>query len=131
VIASLKPGSKVDIEIEREKKEMKVPLTLGSREGLAGLNDSAFKGMSLAEIDKNRRAQLNIPSSVTGVLVESVKPGSQAEKDGFHVGDVMIQIENRTVASLEDVEKALQENQNKAKRVYVNRNGMILLLVAN
>ena len=131
VIASLKPGSKTDIAIEREKKEMQVPLILGSREGLAGLNDSAFKGMSLAEIDKNRRMQLNIPSSVSGVLVERVKAGSQAEKDGFQVGDVMIQIENRTIASLEDVEKALKESRNKAKRVYVNRQGMILLLVAN
>lgn len=131
VIASLKPGSKTDISIEREKKEMQVPLTLGSREGLIGSNDSAFKGMSLAEIDNNRRAQLNIPSSVSGLLVEGIKSGSQAEKDGFQVGDVMIQIENRTVATLEDVEKALQENQNKAKRVYINRKGTILLLVAN
>ena len=43
----------------------------------------------------------------------------------------MIQIENRVVTSLQDVHKALKESPQGAKRVYINRNGIIMLLVAN
>ena len=131
LIASLKPDTKVDISIERDKKEMKVPMTLSSREGVGGVSDTSFKGMSLVPIDKNTRSRYRIPMSVDGVLVARLKAGSQAEKDGFHEGDVMIQIENHTVASLDDVAQALRENRKGPKRVYVNRNGVIMLLVAN
>jgi len=130
LIASLKPDTKVVISIEREKQEMKVPMTLSSREGNAGVSESAFKGMSLVPIDKNTRSRYRIPVGVDGVLVTRIEPGSQAEKDGFQEGDVMIQIENRTVASLDDVTKALRESHKGPKRVYVNRNGVIMLLVA-
>ena len=131
VIASLKPGTKADIAIEREKKTMTVPMTLGSREGLGGGDTDSFKGMSLAPLDRNTRNRYQIPAGVEGVLVTAIEPGSQAEKDGFQVGDVIIQIENRVIASVADVKTALHETQQSARRVYVNRNGIIMLLIAN
>jgi len=90
-----------------------------------------LKGMSLVPIDNNIRKRYRIPLGVDGVLIERIEPGSQAEKDGFQVGDVIIQVENRTVTSLNDIREALQKKEGTAKRVYVNRNGMILLLIVN
>ena len=131
VIASLKPGDKADISIEREKKEMTVPMTLGSREGLSAGGDGSFKGMSLVPLDRDTKKRYQIPEGVAGVLITSIAAGSQAEKDGFQVGDVIIQIENRAIASVADVRTALRESGEGAKRVYVNRNGVIMLLIAN
>ena len=87
--------------------------------------------MSLVPLDKNTRSRYRIPLSVDGVLLADVKPGSQAEKDGFQVGDVIIQVENHTITSVSDLKEALRKSKEGAKRVYVNRNGMILLLIAN
>ena len=131
VIASLKPNEKANISIERDKKELNVPITLGSRENTYGAENGSFKGMSLAAIDGTIRKRYQIPTGVDGVLVERIEPGSQAEKDGFQVGDVIIQIENKTVVSPDDIREALQAKRGTAKRVYVNRNGMVFLLIAN
>jgi len=131
LIASLKPDTKADVSIEREKKEITISVTLGSREGASGIMEGSFKGMSLIPLDKNTRSRYQIPLSVNGVLLSAVKPGSQAEKDGFQVGDVIIQIENHAITSITDLKEALRKSQAGAKRVYVNRNGMILLLIAN
>jgi serine protease Do len=78
VIASLKPDTKADISIEREKKELTVAVTLGSRESASGIEEGSFGGMSLVPLDKNTRSRYRIPLSVDGVLLAAVKPGSQA-----------------------------------------------------
>jgi len=130
VIASLKPDSKADISIEREKKELTVQVTLGSRESGSDIGKSTFRGITLAPLDKNTRKRYQIPPSVDGVLVARIEPGSQAEKDGFQVGDVIIQVENRMIESISDLKAVFRASGVGAKRVYVNRNGMILLLIA-
>jgi serine protease Do len=108
---------------------MQIPVVLGSREGLVGGSGNAFAGMSLVPLDRSVRSRYQIPMGVDGVLVTAIKPGSQAEKDGFQVGDVIIQIENRAITTMSDVRAALRESGRGAKRVYVNRNGMVLLLI--
>jgi serine protease Do len=131
LIASLKPNEKAEISLERDGEEIKIPITLGSREEAPDADGGILKGMSLLPIDKRSRKHYRIPVGVDGVLIASIESGSQAEKDGFQVGDVIIQIENKVVASIKDITEALRETQDTAKRVYVNRNGMIMLLIAN
>jgi serine protease Do len=70
-------------------------------------------------------------TSITENCRNSISGFGQAEKDGFQVGDVIIQIENHTITSVSDLKEALRKSKEGAKRVYVNRNGMILLLIAN
>jgi len=131
VIASLKPNEKAEISLERDKKEMKVPITLGSREGAVEPGNGTLKGMSLVPLERSIRKRYQIPTSVEGVLIARIEPGSQAQKDGFQVGDVIIQVENKVITSIKDITEALKGTKGTAKRVYVNRNGMILLLIAN
>jgi serine protease Do len=130
-IASIEPGTKTELSIERNRKELKVPVILESRDGGQGMSGGAFEGMRLIPLDSQLRRRYSIPAGVEGVFVAGIKDGSQAQKDGFHVGDVIIQIENKMISSLSDIAEALKNHPGNAKRVYVNRNGLIILLIAN
>jgi serine protease Do len=131
VIASYKPGQKVTFFIERDKKDMKIKVELGSRDKIAlaqGLEE-ALGGLRLGELSRLNRERYRIPSSVSGVLIEDVHPQSEAEKVGFQSGDVIIQIENKNIENIADVTKVLQAYHDRSKRVYINRYGMIFMLV--
>ena len=130
-IASYKPGQKVTFFVERDKKDTKVKVELGSRDKIGLHNDiqEALGGLRLGELNRLNRERYRIPSTVSGVLIEDVKPQSQAEKVGFQSGDVIIQIENQNIETISDVTKVLHAYHDRGKRVYINRYGMVLMLV--
>ncbi len=131
IISQIKPGMTATVSFERDQKDLQKEITLGSNEGSNTIDDSSLKGLSLAQIDPKSTQQYQIPSNVSGALVSAVAQGSGAEKDGFQVGDVIIQIENQTVTSPADVAKVLRESPSGAKRIYIYRGGRVLLLVAH
>ncbi len=131
IVASIAPGEKVAFYIERDKKEMKIKVELGSRDHATGVKslEKALGGLKLATLTRVNKERYRIPSNVTGVLIEDVNPQSKAEKVGFQSGDVIIQIENKNIENIADVTKVLAAYQGRSKRVYLNRYGMILMLV--
>jgi serine protease Do len=130
-IAALEPGSGVVLSIEREGREIQVSLTLGSKDRESPSTQSIIEGATFGELDAQKRARLRIPSGVIGVVIEQVEPGSKAQKEGFYEGDVIIQVENRTIETLKDLREALEVADKKPKRIYINRRGTILLLIAS
>ncbi len=128
-VATLKPNNPADFEIERNKKEMKAKVIMGSRDGfvLGKTLDRALGGMKLSELNQENMQQYRLPPSTSGVLIEDVYPRSQAERAGFQAGDVIIQIENSNIASLSDLKKVVRRYKNRPKRIYVNRYGTILM----
>ncbi|RUM66064.1 MAG: serine protease [Sulfurospirillum sp.] len=130
-IASYKPHQKVALGIERDKKDMNISAVLASRDALELDKDTEeiFKGMRIVPLSGQIRYQYRIPPYIEGVLIEDIKPMSKAEKVGFQAGDVIIQIEDDTVNSIQDLQKALQKYKRQPKRIYVNRYGTILMLV--
>ena len=61
-------------------------------------------------------------------MVTAVKSGSAADKAGFMPGDIIIQIEDSDIKRVQDVAAAMKKYPGK-KRVYINRRGMIRILV--
>jgi len=88
-----------------------------------------YEGLHLGELTYSDREKYRIPSTIDGVLIEDVDPDSAAEKVGFQSGDVIIQIENKNIEKITDLIQALDIYHDRFKRVYVNRNGMILMFV--
>ena len=129
VIASLNPGKEIRINIERDKEELELDITLHSQnnQSLASKN-LGVKGLGLKALDNNDRYALRLSSNTQGIIVTYVTPNSPAYKAGFEVGDIPIQVENQNIYTLKDWQKAIETNNHK-KRVYVNRRGVILLIV--
>jgi serine protease Do len=79
------------------------------------------KGLNLEEITENVRQKYQIPSHIKGVLISGVKASSPAQKLGFMPGDIVVQVNQTTIETIEDLKNAL--NSKKKKVVFVNRNG--------
>ncbi len=132
IIGSFKPNQKINIEIERNKKNLDLDIVLGNRNTLIAVQSSDSKvlgGLRLAKIDNNIRKQFRLGSEAKGILIKNVEPKSKAERRGFQAGDIIIQIEDIEINNFSNVESALRKYKNLHKRVYVNRYGQTLLFV--
>lgn len=121
VIASQKPGGTVDIYVERDKREIVVQITLNAQ----STGSSGIEGLGLKMIDDNDRYRLMLPVETRGVLVSEVVMNSRAYEEGFSAGDVIVQVDNREIYTLDDWNAAMREKHKK--RVYINRGGTIML----
>ncbi len=131
-IASFKPNEKIILHIERDKKELKIPIVLGSRQGLIisqNVNGRILGGLNLSELNDQLIKRYRLPRNVSGVLVMDVEPNSKAEKVGFQAGDVIIQIEEIEIKRFPDMQQAIRKYNNQYKRVYVNRQNQTIILV--
>ncbi len=130
-IASYKPDQNVTLKVERNKKNIDLRVVLTSRDTLAFDKNTKeiFSGMQIIALNNQVRYQYRIPGNIEGALIEDIKPLSRAEKVGFQAGDVIIQVEDKPIVSLQDLQEALKEYKRQPKRIYVNRYGTILMLV--
>ncbi|WP_417328512.1 Do family serine endopeptidase [Halarcobacter sp.] len=131
VIASFKPNQTISVKLERNKKDVKINVTLGNRAGLvtSDANNGKFLGgLLLSELNSKVIKRFRLSSNTKGVLVVNVEPNSDAEKVGFEPGDVIIQIEDIEVKSFPDMQQAIRKYNNKLKRIYINRYGQTIIL---
>jgi serine protease Do len=132
VVTSYRPHETITLLIERDGKEIKSKLKLGNIAGeelaLSSI-DKNFEGLYINGLNESNRAKFEIPSNISGVVVEKVDLNSQAYIDGFSPGDVIIQIENRDIEKVEDAIKAFKHYRGRTKRIYINRRGSIMLIV--
>lgn len=132
VIASFKPDENVEIEIERDRKDMELNIILGNRDGLVQVqadNGRVLGGLKLSAINLEMQKQFRLQGDAKGILISDVEPKSKAEKAGFQAGDVIVQIEDIEIKNFTNIEQALRKYNNKHKRVYVNRYGQTILFV--
>ncbi|HLJ29226.1 MAG TPA: trypsin-like peptidase domain-containing protein [Candidatus Angelobacter sp.] len=66
--------------------------------------------MQAVPLPESLRARLNLKPS-DGLLVAHVEPGSPAEKGGVILGDVLIEIEGKTVADTDAVQETLRSQK--------------------
>ncbi len=131
VIASFKPNEPIAIKLERDKKNVKLNITLSNRAGLVtseANNGKFLGGLLLSDINTNMIKRFRLNSNVTGVLITAVEINSKAEKVGFQPGDIIIQIEDIEIHSFADIQQAIRRYNKKDKRIYVNRYGQTILL---
>ncbi len=129
VVASYQPNTTIDVTYERAKKEHTISFVLGNQDTITEGNGNFIKGLKLTNLDDALRAKLRIPSHISGVIVSGVKLDSDAEKFGFFENDIIVQIEDLEVNLLKDIKQISKKLGSGAKRVYVNRNGYIVIIV--
>ena len=102
LVAGIPPGSGVDVEILRDGERHTVTVEIGRLDddplasaGRGG--DSRDLGLDLRELDRRQRRELG-----EGLLVESVEPGSAAERAGVRPGDLVLSAQGRALRKLAD-----------------------------
>jgi len=132
IIMSHNPDDIVTLYIERDKQDLTKRLKLGNLNGdilNLGSIDKEFEGLYVTKLDNKTRQEFGIPYGISGVLVKRVEPNTKAYFDGFNKGDIIVQIENMRIDSLEDIKEALKRYKNRKKRIYINRQGTIFMVV--
>jgi serine protease Do len=131
-ITAFSPKDTISLSIEREGKNIEKNLILMSKdseEKIISKNHATFEGLYLSELTPQIRQQYQIPLNIEGVLIEDIVAQSQAEFNGFRPKDIIIQIENSNISNISELKKAFKAYQNKNKRIYIHRDGYIILLV--
>jgi len=131
-ITAFSPKENISLSIERDGKDIDKKLTLMSKESeekIISKNHATFEGLYLSELTPKIRQQYQVPSNIEGVLIEDIVAQSQAQLNGLRPKDIIIQIENSNILNISELKKAFKRYQNQTKRIYIHRDGYIILLV--
>ena len=117
IVSSMAPGSKLELKILRNGKEVDVDLVVGkrpTRESIAGASpdkkprartklakEGAKLGLMVEPIDNNIRRELGLSRTVKGVVVSRTVPGSAADEAGLQRGDVIVEVDRVATPSVE------------------------------
>jgi serine protease Do len=115
-VTQQRPGTKVELTILRNGKRMNMPITLeelkasGERSAKSAEGQGKMRwGLGLGDLTPDVREQLQVPSSVHGVVVQQVRPGSSADNAGLQQGDVVLEVNRHKVQSPADVQQELSK----------------------
>jgi len=115
-IANIKPGSKINLAILRNGKEMNLKATLGERDddGVANAtNDEQTSkkeelGIEVQNVNVQIARQLGYKAD-EGVVITQVYPGSPASEAGIESGDLILRVNKQNVNSVDEFEEAINK----------------------
>jgi serine protease Do len=104
-------GRKVEIELYRDGKRLKVNVTMTAAENAPQQSqkpsperDTGALGLSVDELSPEMRAH-----GVTGVVVSDLEPGGIAEESGIQRGDIIVSVNQKKVRNLAEYQSAMRE----------------------
>ena len=74
-------------------------------------------GLSLGALDDAARTKFHLPKETSGVVVTDIDPDGPAADKNFRPGDVIVQVQNQSVRSPDDVTKLVDDNARAGKKV--------------
>ena len=120
-ISSFSPGTKIILEVWRDKAPADIEITLMERnlaEGRAA-QDKAVLGIRVQELTPQLLERMGMEAALRGVVVTDVEPGSPAEEARLMQGDVITEIGQQSVASPADFLSTLEKHAVPGKSVLV------------
>src|SRR5215470_5312527 len=116
-VGQKRPGTTINLQILRDGKEMKIPVTLEAmrsrdKSDLEASGEQKGKprwGLGLSDMTADVREQLKAPDDVRGAVIQTVQPGSSADDAGLRPGDVIVGVNRHSVENAADVQKILAD----------------------
>lgn len=123
-IAAVAPGTSVKLTVVRGGAEKMLTLTLGELPRDRQANNE--RGGEQRDLPGNGVPHLGLTLAPSrgngdGVLVTAVDPDGPAAEHGFRIGDLILDVGGKTVASPADVRKALADARSQGKRTVLLR----------
>ncbi len=134
IIGSFKPNTEIEITYERDGKIDNVDLVLSQNSSKTssahlGYNNMFLKGLKLADMDDKKRYTFKIPKEIKGVMVLDILNNASQSSKKFARGDVIVQVEQKTVKNLDQLNQVFKSVKRKKIRVWVYRSGYVMPIV--
>lgn len=114
-VSQMLPGREVMVKLIRQGKTKKLPVTLGSLNGLASNAEpdrDYIRGVLFEEIDEATRESFSIPEDIDGLVVADVEENSPfAEK--LEPRMVVLEVNGEAVDESDEIEALLKEGMNR------------------
>jgi S1-C subfamily serine protease len=143
-VGEIAPGTEVEVSVIRNGRERTfearlraVPgsetarLRRGSDPGSDAQDEGALRGVGVADLEGELRAQYEVPEEVEGVLITSVDPDSDSYRAGLREGDVILEINRERVRSAEEAIEACEASRDGTTLVNFWRAGSHRYVVVN
>jgi len=133
-VARTKPGESVPVKVLREGDprtlEVKVR-ELPGEEQLAKADGNkaeaedtgTLNGVGVRDLDRRARQELKAPETLKGAVIDEVKPDSAAAEAGLRPGDVILEINHKSVKNAEEAVKLTEHPASKTTLLRVWRGG--------
>jgi serine protease Do len=112
VVAGLVPGSTIEVEIVRDQRRLVVEVSLAERPDhavIAALPQARAEmklGFDVQDLTPGLAHKFKLQES-HGALISKVDPGSLAQSEGLHEGDLIKEVNRVEVGSVEDFSMAI------------------------
>jgi serine protease Do len=130
MVAILPPGEKATLKLLRDGKEREIPVTIGElkEEETAKPVEEMQKqlGISLQPVTPEIASELGMKKA-EGVVITNVDTNSAASEAGLQRGDVILEVDRKTISSVKDFRDALRK-AGKSMLFLIYRNGSTLYL---
>jgi serine protease Do len=145
IIGSMAPGTKVQIEVNREGQSKIINVELAEmpageaeqgaettpEESAQPEKTTVFGGVAVADITDDVRTALNLSKEIKGAVIAEIDADSPAAKAGLREGDVIQEVNKQPVRSAKDlvaISKKLKPNEKILIRVWSQgRSGFVAL----
>jgi len=129
MVAEIKVGTKVELSVRRESKDLKLSALIGElpgddtaapappKEGKPWLGIKRVLAVTSAEA-----RQMGIADK-QGVVIRELEAGSAADDAGLRPGDVIKKIDDRNIVSLDDYQAAAKQDKGSRPRVLLVKRG--------
>jgi len=131
-VSQMAPGATVRLDAIRDGQKRQLTATLVelpetvTRSGGPNAPEPAetgLEGLQVSTLTADIAQQLNLPAGVRGVVVTNVDPNSSAAEAQIQRGDVIQEVNRRTVTSVEQFRAAVRDAANQPLLLLVNHGG--------
>ena len=129
-IAGKAPGTSVELTIWRDQAESKLTATLGTlEEQKPDQPDQPQQPDQPAAPEATSVGMTLVPNAGgEGLLIQEVQEDSAAAEKGFNVGDAILAVDNKPVATVDEFEaaiKAVKDSGRNTALIKADRNGAV------
>jgi len=134
IVAEISPGETVPVQVFRDGETLTVTVTIGEveeeAEDKAGEEPSEKPiGMTVQNLTPRIAEALGLDDE-TGVVVTRVKTGSAAAEAGIQRGDVILEVNQNSVADVQAFSEAIDEAMDQKNILFLVRRGKRNLYVS-
>ena len=144
IVGDTTVGRTVDVIVLRQGERIKVRVKLGQRPTNKELNkqvvppeptkpnEDAIDGAGLSELTDSLREEYGIDPAISGVIIMSVDETSSAYENGLRKGDVITDVAQKPIGSVEEVEELVSSAKSEGRQsvlLLVRREGQPRFIV--